>query len=122
MKEDGSQKEQVEIITYGIPPMEVYRVFDHELKQIEETHGRVGQDITFAIAFFSFGLAFLIALLTATLSDSRRLIFINIVIICGVVSLYTGIRWWRARKKVPNVIASIRSRKPNPEVPSEKSR
>jgi threonine/homoserine/homoserine lactone efflux protein len=100
--------------------MEVYQVSDQELKQIEETYGHVGQDLTFAIAFFSFGLAFLIALLTATLSEFHRLIFINVVIICGVVFLYTGIRWWRTRKTVPNVIANIRSRKPNPEVPSEK--
>jgi hypothetical protein len=122
MKEDSPLKEQVEATIYRIPPMEVYQVSDQELKQIEETHGHVGQDLTFAIAFFSFGLAFLIALLTASLSDSQHLIFMNVVIICGVVSLYTGIRWWRARKKVPNVIANIRSRKPNPEVPSENPR
>jgi hypothetical protein len=37
--------------------------------------------------------------------------------ISGFVFLYKGIGWWRMRKAAPKVIAKIRSRKTDPEVP-----
>lgn len=114
---DVQKKQDPEIVTYRIPLIEVYQVTDDELKRIEDGSGQVGQDLTFAVAFLSFAIAFLITLATATLSDLLRFTFITVIIISTVVSLYTGARWWRMRKTASNVIASIRSRKDNPEVP-----
>jgi hypothetical protein len=105
------------IITYTIPRIEVYQVTDDELCRIEEGYGQVGQDLNFATSFLSFGAAFLLALLTATFSERLRTIFILVVIICGIGFLVTGVRWLRQRKKVPDVIAKIRSRKTEPQVP-----
>jgi len=118
---DGQQKKEPDIVTYRIPRIEVYQVTDDELGRIEEGCSQVGQDLTFAVAFLSFAIAFFITLLTGTLSDLKRGIFIVTVVVCAVVSLYTGMRWMRARKRAPNVIANIRSRKDNPEVLSEKA-
>jgi hypothetical protein len=113
---DGPQKD-AEIVTYRIPRIEVYQVTDDELCRIEEGYGHVSQDFTFAISFLSFGIAFLIALLTATFSENLRTVFIVAVIICGIGFLYTGCRYWGQRKKIPNVIAKIRSRKTEPQAP-----
>jgi Flp pilus assembly protein TadB len=115
---DVRKKQDPEIVTYRIPRIEVYQVTDDELTRIEEASGHVDQDFTFAVAFLSFAIAFAITLVTATLSDLIRSIFILVIIICTIVFLYTGTRWWRTRKSAPKVIASIRSRKENPEVPS----
>jgi hypothetical protein len=114
-------KEEPEIVTYKIPRIEVYQLTDDELSRIEEGCGQVAQDLTFATTLLSFGGAFLIALLTATFSEKLRTIFIAVVIICGLGFLYTAIRWWQKRKVVPNVIAKIRSRKIEPEVPPDKA-
>ncbi len=113
---DGPQQD-AEIVTYKIPRIEVYQVTDDELCRIEEGCGQASQDFTFATSFVSFGIAFLLALLTATFSESVRTLFIVVVIICGLGFLYTGSRYWQQRKKVPDVIAKIRSRKAEPQAP-----
>ena len=112
-------KNDPEIVTYRIPRIEVYQVTDDELKRIEEGCSQVGQDLTFSIASLSFAISFLIVLFTVTLSDVRWITFFAIIIICVFTCLYTGSRWWRARGMAPKVIASIRSRKDNPETPSQ---
>ena|SRR5260221_208203 len=116
---DGTQHD-AEIVTYKIPRIEVYQVTDDELCRIEEGYGQVSQDFSFATTFLSFGVAFLLALLTATFTEVLRRIFVTVVIICGIGFLYTGYRYWNQRKKVPSVIAKIRSRKTEPQVPPAK--
>jgi hypothetical protein len=111
---DG-EKQDPEIVTYRIPRIEVYQVTDDEICRIEETCGHVSQDLTFATSFLSFGTAFLLALLKATFSATTRTIFIIVVLICGIGVLFFGSRWWWRRKKVPDVITKIRSRKTEPQ-------
>lgn len=111
---DDSHKD-IEIIIWKIPPIEVYQITDEQFTLIEEGCGKVSQDFTFATNFLSFGIAFLLALLGGTFSEVLRTIFIMIVVVCAFGCLYTGVRWWRQRKKVPDVIAKIRSRKTEPQ-------
>ena len=113
---DAPQKD-TEIVTFRIPRIEVYQVTDDELCRIEEGHGRVSQDFTFATNFLSFAVAFFIALLTGTYSDRLRTTFIAFTIICALGFLYTGVRWWMNKTRVPNVIAKIRSRRTEPQAP-----
>jgi Flp pilus assembly protein TadB len=112
----AQKKRDTEIVTYKIPRIEVYQVTDDELRRVEEGSGQVGQDLTFAVASLSFATAFLITLCTTSLTDPLRSIFIAVVIVCTVVFLYTGARWWRTRRIASRVITSIRSRKDNPDV------
>jgi len=105
-----------EIVTYRIPRIEVYQVADDELRRIEEGYGQVGQDLTFAVASLSSCIAFAIALATASFSDRLFITFLVLVIVSGLVALYTGIRWWGARRAAPTVIATIRSRRVEPQV------
>ena len=114
---DEQGRDRPEIVTYRIPRIEVYQVTDDELKRLEEGCSQVGQDLTLAVACFSFFVAFLIALLTATFSSVVGIIFVIVDIGSGLVGIYTGVRWWRSREKTPNVMAQIRSRKVEPEVP-----
>ena len=120
MSNPSKESEGPEIVTYKIPRIEMYQVADYQLKRLEEGYAQVGQDLTFATASLSSGLAFLIALVTATFSEWIRVLLWAIVIICGLVFLYTGARWWRARKEVPDVIAEIRRLKTDPDVAPEK--
>jgi hypothetical protein len=106
--------EKPQIVTYRIPKIEVYQVTDDELRRIEEGYGQVGQDLTFAVASLSFCIACALALATASVTDRTFLILLVLVILFGLVFLYTGIRWWRARKAGPTVIATIRSRRVEP--------
>ena len=116
---DAQSKDGPEIVTYKIPRIEVYQVTDDELNRIEEGYAQVGQDLTFATASLSAGLTLLIALLTAHFSEGLRDFFIAVVVICTFVCVYTGARFLRARAKAPGVIAKIRSRKTDPDVPAD---
>jgi hypothetical protein len=113
---DGPQRD-TEIITYKIPRIEVYQITDDEICRIEEGCGHVSQDFGFATSFLSFGIAFFIALETATFSETLHSVFLIIVVMCGIGFLYTGARWLMQKGKVPEVIAKIRSRKTEPQVP-----
>jgi hypothetical protein len=108
--------EPPQIVTYRIPRIEVYQVTDDELRRIEEGFNQVGQDLTFAVASLSFCIAFAIALATASPPNRLFIIFLILVILFSLVALYTGMRWWRARKAAPAVIATIRSRRVEPQV------
>ncbi len=114
-------REEPQVITYRIPRIEVYQVTEDELGRIEEGFGQVGQDYTFAVASLSCCIAFAIALATASLPAQLFIIFLSLVVISALVALYTGVRWWRVRKTAPAVIATIRSRKVEPQVTQEKS-
>ena len=107
-----------EIVTYRIPKIEVYQVTDDELQRIEAGCANIGQDLTFAVASLSIFVSFLVARLTGILAPTTQLIFVSIEIISGLVSIYTGWRWWHARRATPGTISKIRSRRtdqPNPE-------
>jgi hypothetical protein len=109
-------QEEPQVITHRIPRIEVYQVTDDELRRIEDGFGRVDQDLTFAVASLSSCIAFAIALATASLSERLFIIFLSLVLISALVAVYTGVRWWRARKAAPAAIATIRSRKVDPQV------
>lgn len=100
-------REDPQIITYRIPRIEVYQVTDDELRRIEDGYGQVGQDLTFAVTSLSFCIAFTIALVTASFPERLFIIFLSLVAVFALVAIYTGIRWWRARKAAPTVITTI---------------
>lgn len=105
------KQDEPQIVTHRIPSIDLYQVSEDELNRIEEGYAHVGQDFSFAIASLSIGASFVVALLSASVSDRVFSFFVSIIIISGVVFLYTGIRWWSNRKKAPDAIAKIRSRK-----------
>ena len=109
-------QEEPQIVTYRIPRIEVYQVTDDELRRIEDGFGQIGQDLTFAVASISCAITLAITLVTVRLSQQLFITFVSLIFIFAVVALYTGIRWLRARKAAPAVIATIRARKVEPQV------
>ena len=105
--------------TYKIPPIEIYEVTGDQLDLIEESSRSVGQDFTFAISSLSIFIAFVVALSSANPSNIVRTIYFVIAAVSFAVCLYTGIKWMRARRKTPNVIEKIRSRKMDPQSSNE---
>lgn len=90
---------------------------EDELNRIEEGYGQVNQDLTFAIAAGSICVTLLTALVAGSIADRLFLTLLILAVLSAVVSIYTGMKWWRARKVVPAVLAAIRSRKTQPQVP-----
>jgi len=103
------------IVTHRIPRIEVYQVTDDELRRIEDGSNQVAQDLAFALACSSFCIAFIIALTTGTFNSSAGVTLTIAALIFGLAAIYTGTRWWRHRSSAPNVIASIRRRRVDPE-------
>lgn len=111
--------EDPKVITYRIPRIEVYQVSDDELRRIEDGFGQVGQDLTFAVASLSVCISFVITILSADLSERLFNIFLSLIIISVLVTLYLGNRWLRVKNVAPSVIATIRSRKVDPQSTQE---
>lgn len=103
--------------TYRIPPIEIYEVTDDELALIEESCRSLGQDLSFAIASLSICASFVIALSSASPSGTVRTLYFIVVVVTFVVFAYTGWRWLAARRRSPEIIQRIRSRKVDPESP-----
>jgi hypothetical protein len=108
-----------DIVTYRIPRIEVYQVTDDELSRIEEGSGRVAQDLSFALASGSIFVTLLVALLTGTFAPRTSAGLAIGALVFGLVAIYTGTRWWRERRKAPDVIAAIRRRKVDPQSPPQ---
>jgi hypothetical protein len=102
------------IVTYKIPQIDIYHVTEDELIRIEEGCSEIGQDLTFATISLTLLIAFIISLVTTSISEPVRSFFVFVTIVAAVVFLYTGSKWWRRRRTTPNVIAKIRSRKVDP--------
>ena len=108
-----------QVFTYKIPKIETYEVTDDELERIEESCSSVGQDLTFAVASLSICLTLFAALLSAPFTRTAQTLFLVIVVVSAFVSVYTGVRWYRAQTATRGIIAKIRSRKVDPQ-PSSK--
>ncbi len=91
------------------PPIKWYGVSGDQLDRIKEACSQVGHDLSFALTALSVGLTGLITLLTVPqLTDKQQTFFLVLTIICGVVFLYTGIRWIGSRNKAACIIDAIR--------------
>ena len=110
-----TQNRDPKVITYRIPQIEVYQVIDADLQRIKDSGDNVGQDLTFAVAALSVFVSFFIAIITATLTQTERVVFFSIEIFSFLVGIYNGRKWWLARKVIPEIIREIRSLKTEPQ-------
>lgn len=118
--EDPPSRPNPEFVFHRPPPIEIYQVRGDQLDRIEEDCGQVDHDLTFSIATGSIAITLCATLLTTEASDSVQTIFIVATVVCFLVSLYTGIRWFRRRRSIPKVLQIIRSRQSdNPSSPPD---
>ena len=102
------------VVTHNIPQIHVYQLTEDELGRLEEGHGHVGQDLTFACTSLGILVGVLVALLASPMSRNTFPLLLSVGLIAGVVCLYTGLKWWRSRKEFLHVLAKVRSRAPEP--------
>ena len=89
----------------------MYAVTGDELERIESESLEVGQDFQFASVWLTIAIAFLIALITTTISSPLVFTFFVLMVICGVTfAFYFGLCWLRKRGKVQTTINKIRAR------------
>lgn len=110
------QRKHPELVTYSIPRIEVYQVTEDELDRIEESTSQVGQDFTFMVTGLSITVSLVIALISGTFEENPKTFLQSLTLIAILVFIYTGSRWFRYRKKMPDVVKRIRSRKVDPKV------
>ena len=108
-----------EIVTHRIPRIEVYQVTDDELRRIEDASNQIAQDLSFALACGSSCGGIVVGLFTGEFGDTAGTILTAAAIILGLAAAYTGVRWLRHRGAASNVIRQIRSRRIDPETPSD---
>ena len=108
-----------EIVTHRPPRIEIYQVTDDELRRIEDASNQISQDLSFALACGSSCGGIVVGLLTGEFGDTAGTILAAAAIILGLATIYTGLRWWRHRGAAFNVIKQIRSRRIDPETPSD---
>jgi hypothetical protein len=94
------------VVVHKIPRIDLYQVTEDELARLQEGQG---QDQTFASASLGVCVTAL-ATLFSSLAPSAFLFLLAIGLIAGVVCLYTGLKWRRARKNVLQTVARIRNR------------
>lgn len=101
--------------TYKIPTIEIYEVTEDQLDLIDESCRSLSQDLSFAIASLSICASFVTALLSASPSATAQSVYVIVVAVSLLCSLYTGWRWLRLRRTSRSIIQKIRSRKMDPE-------
>jgi hypothetical protein len=107
----SSQKQIREVVVHPIDKIEVYEVREDELRRIEEHVSHVGEDLTFALAYGSSCITFLLTLLTANVSHpliSKGLMVSAVVF--GVLFALRWTKWWRSRRQPAEALATIRAR------------
>jgi len=105
--------------TYGVrirravvESVEIYEIKDTELEQLE-SGSPADIQLNFAIFLLSSAFSALIALVTATFSNSRTETAFQVVFAVGLIlGTYFLIAWWRNRKSMRDVCHRVRLRMP----------
>lgn len=92
--------------------VDLYEIKDSEL-EILEKGSPATIHLNFSIFLLSIAFSSLMTMLTATFASSRiELIFTVTMIVGFIIGFYLLILWWRTRKYVSRVTATIRDRIP----------
>ncbi|GJM19489.1 MAG: hypothetical protein DHS20C14_17020 [Phycisphaeraceae bacterium] len=98
------------------PPIKWYGVSGDQLQRIKESCSSVGHDLSFALSSVSVGVTLIVTALTISqLTSVQQITFWVLAGICGVVFLYTGIRWLRSCNRACVIIESIQNESNAPE-------
>lgn len=105
---------QVTVRTRPITHIDTFEVLEHELDNLAAAYAQTNQDLNFAIALWGFFLAFTMPILTSWSTLDVRLIavFAALAFVSGVSGFWFFVRWLRLRKRGPELLAKIKSRRP----------
>lgn len=111
---------QLDITIHPPPRIEIYKVTDWELEEIENGVGvdiRVSRDFAFMLTSLSVSISLVIALATGDFKGNTERFFELAIAIFVLLGIRTGWSWFcnRSESHAGKVIARIRSRKMDPE-------
>lgn len=96
------------------PPIKGYFVISDQLERIQDTSSTIGHDFSIFLASVSIFVTSLLTYLSvSTLTDLHRSIFLMVMAVTLLLSIYTILRWHKARKKLDFIIDSIKNPVPN---------
>lgn len=102
-------QELIKKVKHGLDSIEVFEVTDYELNELLKGYsGSIFFNM--AIFFCSIATSFVIALLTADVSDRIFNIFTIVIIVSYVASTILFIIWKASKKSISQIIAKIKSR------------
>ena len=113
-----------DIITHRIPKIEIFEVAEYELDQIDGSC-RLPERY---LAFCTGSLAISVSLVIAWVSEfgakqlaprAAPIIFGTLAIAAAILSVITGVMWFRLRKHRADVIQRIRDRRVDPGLPEQ---
>lgn len=107
--------EPPEIVVHGIPRIEVFQVSDHELDRIEEYGKHLADEYAFMLSAGSICVTLLVAVGTAKFGPVGKAVVMLSIATTAIATLVLGIRWFRNRSNVSDVIDQIRARRVDPQ-------
>lgn len=107
--------DQPEIVVHNIPRIEVFQVADHELDRIEEYGKNLANEFAAMLSFGSICVTLLVSIAAGQFSGLATGLFFSGAGVSAVATLYLLVRWRRNRKRVADVIGSIRDRRTDPQ-------
>jgi hypothetical protein len=106
-----SRREQIVVERHVFEALVIFEITGQELDQMERETLSVSEDFSFALAALSIAVTIASVLFTVTIESERVFNSFLIVMILGfVVTLYCGIRWFRARKAFKTAVHQIKNR------------
>lgn len=105
----GIVREEVDVERHRLGALVIYEVTGDQLDQLETEATGLSDDLTFATAGVSAGIAFLLALLTVDIASDRLFtVFLVLTVAMFLLAAVCGVRWYRSRKKFKGVVARIK--------------
>lgn len=110
-------KEQIEIRRHRISYAETYEVWGDELRRLQFEEPQRSHELSFSLSALSVALTLLIPLIVGQppkMSDRRFAVFVAIIIVGFVFSLFFGLRWFSKFKQRNQLFEQIRARQIGP--------
>lgn len=107
-KPEGSDDKPLKVTRGKFDSISLYEVTEEELSILESGENSV--ELNFAIALFSAMLTLVISLITTTMSDLVKGIFIVCSVFAFIFGFYFVVKWKRNKGKVKSTFDKIRSR------------
>jgi hypothetical protein len=105
------KKEEIIVERHTLEALVIYEVTSHELEQMERETLSVSEDFSFALAGLSIGITIALVLFTVTIESQKVFdVFLILMILGFLVSLYCGIKWARGRQSFTHVVKRIKTR------------
>jgi hypothetical protein len=102
---EGMVNEQIPIRRHRVSDVHFYDVTADELNQIETDSAAIGTDLNFALVSAGIFATFLLTLSTAKVDSDRIFaVYVAIMVVLAIASIFFGVRWWGASRRGLGVI------------------